>query len=276
MRLCILFIFLIFNGCAIKVEKIPQDFRSFKIYNSSSGEVINYQSFISSILQNDIVLLGEGHYMPYHIFLENKIIKDLMRYKIVDVVLEMGASDMQKIWDDAKMLKEHTFPKNVENVLKWDKSWKFSHYGYLVKNLFYSNANLIAGNLTKDEISQIYMGAMPLNGIKSTTNNIKEKIKNKILAVHKSSDEMINKMVEIQQFKDRRMADKLVKSKNLSILIAGRFHADKSFGVPLHIEDFDTNKKFIVVFFGYKNEKFNNEMKYENDYFIEFNEGVKW
>lgn len=276
MRFYILFLFLIFSGCATKVEQIPQDFESFKIYDSNSGKVINYQSFISSILQSDIVLLGEGHYMPYHVFLENKIIKDLMRYRKVDVVLEMGASDIQKVWDDAKMLKESTLPENVENVLKWDKSWKFSHYGYLVKNLFYSNANLLAGNLSKDEINQIYMGAMPLNGIKSTTNNVKEKIKNKILLAHKVDDETVKKMVEIQQFKDRRMADKLVKSKNLSILIAGRFHADKSFGVPLHIDDFDTNKRFVVIFFGYENEKFDNEMKYENDYFIEFNKGVKW
>ncbi|WP_304342597.1 ChaN family lipoprotein, partial [Campylobacter ureolyticus] len=83
--------------------------------------------------------------------------------------------------------------------------------------------------------------------------------------------ETISKMVEIQQFKDRRMADKLVHSSKLAILIAGRNHTDKTIGVPLHIIDFNKSKKFSSVGLGYECEEVEIESKNEQDYLIKFN-----
>lgn len=69
------------------------------------------------------------------------------------------------------------------------------------------------------------------------------------------SDEILNKMVQIQQFKDRRMAEKsYLKSKHQAVLIAGRNPVDKDFGVPLHIDDYRSGKSVVVIGMSFKND----------------------
>ena len=114
---------------------------------------------------------------------------------------------------------------------------------------------------------------MPLNGSYSTAKKVKDSLFDIIKISHGFSDddnETVSKMVEIQQFKDRRMADKLVHSSNLAILIAGRNHTDKTIGVPLHILDFNKNKKMISVGLGYWQEEVDDKNQKEQDYLIKF------
>ena len=63
---------------------------------------------------------------------------------------------------------------------------------------------------------------------------------------------MLEKMTEIQQFKDRRMADILAHCSGKAILLAGFFHTNKKIGVPLHLSDFATPKKISVIVFSHK------------------------
>lgn len=62
---------------------------------------------------------------------------------------------------------------------------------------------------------------------------------------------MVDKLVEIQQFKDRRMADVLVHHPNKVLLLAGSYHTSKKIGIPLHIQDFKSSKKIVVVNLNY-------------------------
>lgn len=55
--------------------------------------------------------------------------------------------------------------------------------------------------------------------------------------------ELLDKLVEIQQFKDRRMADILVHHVNKILLLAGNYHTSKRVGISLHIQDFKSSKK---------------------------------
>ena len=78
-------------------------------------------------------------------------------------------------------------------------------------------------------------------------------IKDVIAITHKVKDEqMLEKMTEIQQFKDRRMADILAHCSGKAILLAGFFHTNKKIGVPLHLSDFATTKKISVIVFSHK------------------------
>ncbi|WP_195836315.1 ChaN family lipoprotein [Campylobacter portucalensis] len=272
---CLLFI-VIFLGCSFNKLEVSDDFNDFRVINSNTKEILNYEEFINLLLENDIILLGESHKTPYHHFLEKKIILDLAKFKPINVVFEMGGADLQKDWDNATKNRDKISPNKLKKALNWDDSWDFKYYGDLVSSLFYGGVKFSAGNLSKDEINTIYSGAMPLYGIKSTTKDVKEKIKLHINRTHKIDEKILEKMVEIQQFKDRRMADKLVNSDILSVLVAGRFHVDKNFGAPLHIDDFNKNKKYAVVVFGDIDEIINEENSLMSDYFIEFKQGLKW
>lgn len=268
----------LFVGCALNTDsvKIADNFDKFEIFDTETKQIISYNSFIQKLLTNDIVLLGEIHNTSKHHFLEKKIILDLVRHKDTDVVFEMGSADLQDAWDTAKNKKYEIKPNRLKSALNWDEKWNYKYYKDLVESVFYSNANLVAGNLSKEEIKTIYLGAMPLNGIKSTKTIVKSKIKNYITSSHNiEDDKLLDKMVQIQQYKDRRMADKLVNSKNFSVLVAGRLHTDKDMGVPLHIDDFNKNKKYISVALGIKDEKPCDSIKRSADYLILFTKGEK-
>ncbi|MCI6988438.1 MAG: ChaN family lipoprotein [Campylobacter sp.] len=265
-----LFAFLfIFVGCATKKLEVSENFSDFKILDLKNKEFIAYNDFIPKLLKNDIILLGEAHDNMIHHFLEQKIILDLAKHKKVDVILEMGESNKQNYWDKAMQNRSSISPKYLANTLKWDKKWNYEYYGNLIERLFYSDINLIAGNLNKDEIDTIYSGAKPLYGKRSTTKAVKEKIRYLINKNHNIDDnEILEKMVEIQQYKDRRMADKLVHSQNLAVLIAGKFHIYKDMGVLLHIDDFKTDKTVIVVVFENDSKNLNNYDENLSDYIV--------
>lgn len=268
----------LFSGCALKIN-VPENFSDFRVMNAKTSKEIAYEKFIKEISSFDIVLLGESHKRAYHHFLEQKIVLDLAKFKPVSAVFEMGASDMQPIWDKAKQNRNLISEDDLKSAISWDKSWDWRYYGIVVTPIFYSDVNLVAGNLTKGEISTIYVGAMPLKGKISVEKAVKNRIKEHIKDTHKiSDDEILDKMVQIQQYKDRRMADKLIQGsnqENIAVLIAGRFHTDKILGVPLHLFDFDKDKKVVVVAFGDQNEILNDEVNKRFDYLIEFTKGVK-
>lgn len=269
---------LIFFGCAN--IQVPENFSDFRIICAKSGEILEYEKFINKIAKNDIILIGELHKRPYHHFLEQKITLDLAKFKQISVVFEMASSNTQEIWDQAKQSKHSISANNLKNALKWDKKWDWRYYSIAVEPIFYSDVKMFAGNITKDEILVIYNGAMPLKGDKSVKQDVKNKIKEHIEDTHKIKDnEILDKMMQIQQYKDRRMADKLIQSlkfSDISVLIAGRFHTDRNLGIPLHLYDFDKNKKVVVVALGDENENLDDKNKNSCEYFIEFKEGIKW
>lgn len=264
----LVFMLIVFSGCVQKQIQIPKEYNAFKIINLENNQTISYDKFINELLKNDIVMLGEVHTDRYHHFIQNKIILDLHKFRNLSVVFEMLESDKQSFINKAKQNSSNI--KDVKKAIKWGK-WDYNLYKNIVESVFYSDMEFMTGNISKDEINTIYEGAMPLNGVVSTTKDVKDKLFNIIKNYHSiNDDEIIHKMVEIQQFKDRRMADRLVNSTNLAILIAGRNHTDKTVGVPLHVIDFNKNKKFSSVGLGYDCEKNEPHTKKEQDYLILF------
>lgn len=96
---------------------------------------------------------------------------------------------------------------------------------------FYSKSKILGANLSRSEITSIYNGAQPLKGYVSTTNEVKKQLFDIISLSHKlnpeENKELLDKLVEIQQFKDRRMADVLVHHVNKVLLLAGSYHTSK-------------------------------------------------
>lgn len=268
-----IFIFCVFiEGCAKKVEILPSEFNNFKVISLKDYEEVAYDDFINRLLKYDIILLGEEHINMYHHIMQSKIIHDLSSNLNLDIALEMFSSSHQDILDEAKHNFENISKSMLKTSLMWDDKWKYSYYKTLIETIFYlPNTNILGANLNKNEISTIYRGAMALRGNLSTKKDVKDKIGEFIEFTHNIYDEdTLNKLITIQQYKDRRMADILVHSKNKIVLIAGRYHVNKLSGVPLHIMDYKSKKNFVSIGLSFENETIKDIQNSEFDFMIFF------
>ena len=105
--------------------------------------------------------------------------------------------------------------------------------------------------MSKNEINTIFAGAEPIKGDVSTTKGVKDRIKEGIELSHgKMDDKTLAAFIQVQQYKDRRMADVINRANNSALLIAGSLHTFKDVGVPLHLIDFKTKKRVKVLILG--------------------------
>ncbi|EAI8502963.1 iron transporter, partial [Campylobacter coli] len=244
------------------LQKSPQlqENKDFYILDTHTQKKISFEDMILELLKADVILLGEKHDETKHkisqVMIFNALEGNLSSQNIsFDVALEMLASTEQNHLDKAFKNKKTIKTNELTNALNWDKGWKWKDYDQFVNAVFYSRAKILGANLSRSEITSIYNGVQPLKGYVSTTNEVKKQIFDIISLSHKlnpqENKELLDKLVEIQQFKDRRMADVLVHHTNKVLLLAGSYHTSKKIGIPLHIQDFKSDKKIVVVNLNY-------------------------
>ncbi|EFS8950878.1 ChaN family lipoprotein [Campylobacter jejuni] len=256
-----LFIGFIFNACTVLQKSSQlQENKDFYILDTHTQKKISFEDMIVELLKADVILLGEKHDEAKHkisqVMIFNALEGNLSSQNIsFDVALEMLASTEQNHLDKAFKNKKTIKTNELTNALNWDKGWKWKDYDQFVNAVFYSRAKILGANLSRSEITSIYNGVQPLKGYVSTTNEVKKQIFDIISLSHKlnpqENKELLDKLVEIQQFKDRRMADVLVHHTNKVLLLAGSYHTSKKIGIPLHIQDFKSDKKIVVVNLNY-------------------------
>lgn len=248
----------ILNACTFKgtQQTISKSFNAneFEIISLKDNKSLNFNEFINILNQFDLVLVGEKHDELAHHLMEEKIYKALSERKKLDVILEMLSIDKQEKINQAKAL--NVSSNKLLKAIDWEKNWNEKLYFPLVKMIFYSKDELKAGNISRAKITEIFKNKSELEGTKSTNLKVKEKIKKIIAYNHKvdlndtNKSKMLDDFVRVQLAKDRQMAQTLIDASNDALLFAGRYHTDKSIGVPLHLEDLKTSKSFAVVMLG--------------------------
>ncbi|EAL8915878.1 iron transporter [Campylobacter jejuni] len=256
-----LFIGFIFNACTVLQKSSQlQENKDFYILDTYTQKKISFEDMILALLKADVILLGEKHDEAKHkisqVMIFNALEGNLSSQNInFDVALEMLASTEQNHLNESFKNKKTIKTNKLANALNWDKGWKWKDYEQFVNAVFYSRAKILGANLSRLEITSIYNGVQPLKGYISTTDRVKKQIFDIISLSHKlnpqENKELLYKLVEIQQFKDRRMADILVHHTNKVLLLAGNYHTSKKIGIPLHIQDFKSDKKVVVVNLNY-------------------------
>ncbi|MFB1637559.1 ChaN family lipoprotein [Campylobacter jejuni] len=256
-----LFISFIFSACAVLQKSSQlQENKDFYILDTHTQEKISFEDMILELLKADVILLGEKHDEAKHkisqVMIFNALEGNLSSQNIsFDIALEMLASTEQNHLNESFKNKKTIKTNKLANALNWDKGWKWKDYEQFVNAVFYSRAKILGANLSRLEITSIYNGVQPLKGYISTTDRVKKQIFDIISLSHKlnpqENKELLYKLVEIQQFKDRRMADILVHHTNKVLLLAGNYHTSKKMGIPLHIQDFKSDKKVVVVNLNY-------------------------
>lgn len=227
------------------------------IFDTKQRTFISYPDLLMRLRDTPMVLIGEIHDQISHHVAEQKIILDLFEYnQLKSVMLEMIPSSQQAVLSQAQRLLRLNHQNDdsiIKRVLQWDNKWDWQQYGKLLSLIANSTINLYGANLDKNEIKVLWAGAYPLQGRLSTSNTVKQRLRklmNSYTAQHSDSNsqpEIIDKLIEIQQFKDRRMAETLIKNHKPSLLIAGRYHVSKLFGVPLHLYDYQYIDYKVVI-----------------------------
>ncbi len=253
----LLVILLFLVSCAnqaylVTPKSINKTMQNSIILHVKDNKQISFEELVANLSRADVVLVGEYHDNFSHHIAQYKIIKELQKkIKNASLVLEMISSDKQKALDNAKNIDT----KDVKSAIGWDDKWKFHNYKDIINLTLNSSWYLKGGNLSKQEINTILQGAYPLKGTYSTTQEVRQKIANYINSTHNIDKKYLNLYTQVQQYKDRRMADILVNANSFSVLIAGNLHVNKTIGVPLHVKDFKSSKKVVVLYLAQMKDK---------------------
>lgn len=249
---------LFFIACSFKgtQQSISKAFNAdkFQIIALENNQSLSFDELIDELAGFEIVLVGEKHDELAHHIMEERIYKALSARKKLAVVLEMLSVEKQAKINAAK--EQNVSKEGLLNAIAWEKGWNERLYRPLVESVFYSKDELLAGNVSRAKIAEIFKDKLSLEGEKSTALSVREKIKHIIAANHRVdlSDENKSKMLDgfvwVQLFKDRQMAQVLEMSNLDALLFAGRFHTDKSIGVPLHLQDLKSKKSVASVMLG--------------------------
>ncbi|MGX2969473.1 ChaN family lipoprotein [Ursidibacter sp. B-7004-1] len=243
-------------GCQQSVKEVDAD-KLGKIVDLRTGQTFTPIQWLESVASKQHLLVGEKHDNLTHHQAQYWLVDQLnQKRKQGALLLEMLRVDQQPLVDRIAM-DFAKYRSNLTASLNWQASWQWDFYQDIVQHPLEHQYALVATNLTKDEVSQLLRGAEPLKGYVSTDKQVKQQLAEIIIQSHQcecdASEPHIQKMVEVQQFRDRRMAEKLLKSHTPNILIAGNHHINRQYGVPKHLTDLSPNQKFTTILLSNKN-----------------------
>ena len=212
-----------------------------RIVDLASGQSISPEQLLSRLAPAQRVLVGEQHDNPDHHALQLWLSRELSRLRPQgSVLMEMLNPDQQNKVDQAqKTARAGQAINDPFDTLAWQPGWDWSLYGPLVLHQLRQPYPLLAANLDRTEIMQIYRQRPTLAGERSGAAEVQARLLADIRESHCGllPDSQMPAMLAVQQQRDRRMAEALLAAPQPSLLLAGAFHARKDLGVPLHLAD---------------------------------------
>lgn len=220
-------------------------FGDSRVVDAKTGQTLDKQAWLNVLATQEHVILGEYHDSREQHRMAHELLQRLHQLRPQGaLLLEMLQVNQQPLVDAAyqtPILDSDSLARKIG----WKRSWHWDYYDDLVLQAIFSDYPLVATNLTDAEVAQIMRGAAPIFGYESTEPDVQQAIAKKIKishglplgSLHKSDEQLVNKMVQVQQFRDRRMAEKILMAPAPNLLLAGNFHAQKDLGVSLHLQD---------------------------------------
>lgn len=212
-----------------------------QILDTRTGGQLTPAALVSELAKAPLVLLGEKHDNPDHHALQLWLIKALAARRAQgSVVLEMLTLDQQEaVTQTQKQAQAGALPSDLSAALNWHKGWDWQQYGDLVSHLIQQPYPLLASNLNRAELMEIYRNPPVLKGTASTAPQVTQDLSEQIREAHcnKLPEAQLPAMLAVQQQRDRSMAKVLLAAPQPSLLIAGAYHVRYDLGVPLHISD---------------------------------------
>lgn len=222
-----------------------------QIIELASGQVITPQQLVERLAKAPRVLVGEQHDNPDHHALQLWLSRELAAQRAQgSLLLEMLNPDQQARVEQVQAeVRAGRAPRDTIAALAWQPGWDWSLYGALVQYQLRQPYPLLAANLDRAEIMQIYQARPTLQGTASTAPAVQEKLQADIRESHCGllPESQIPAMLAVQQQRDRRMAERLLAAPQPAMLLAGAFHVRKDLGVPLHLADLGAGEGNLVL-----------------------------
>jgi uncharacterized iron-regulated protein len=216
-----------------------------------SGASLTPAQLVEQLAAAPRVLVGEQHDNPDHHRLQLWLLQALATQRPQgSLLLEMLNPDQQD-----KVVAAHAAtlngqaPADLPTALAWQKNWDWALYGPIVRYALAQPYPLQAANLNRSEIMQIYAARPALQGQLSTTALVRETLLADIRESHCDllPEDQLPAMLAVQQYRDRRMAERLQAAPTPALLLAGGFHAKRDLGVPLHLADLGIDAGTLVL-----------------------------
>ncbi|GLK91880.1 ChaN family lipoprotein [Pseudomonas turukhanskensis] len=211
-----------------------------------TGEQLTPEQLVDRLAPAPRVLVGEQHDNPDHHSLELWLLQALEHKRAQgSVLMEMLNPDQQAKVDQARGQSLVDLPA----ALAWQKNWEWSMYGPIVRHALAQPYPLLAANLDRSEIMNIYKTRPVLEGSASTAKRVQAPLLDDIRDSHCGllPEEQLPSMLAVQQQRDRRMAQRLLAAPQPALLFAGAFHVRRDLGVPLHLADLGAGQGSISV-----------------------------
>ena len=222
-----------------------------RIVDLASGRTIDPEQLLDRLALAERVLVGEQHDNPDHHALQLWLLRELSRLRPQgSVLMEMLNPDQQNKVDQARTAaRAGQAITDPFDTLAWQPGWDWSLYGPLVMHQLRQPYPLLAANLDRAEIMQIYRQRPVLGGERSGAAEVQERLLADIRESHCGllPDSQLPAMLAVQQQRDRRMAEALLAAPQPSLLLAGAFHVRKDLGVPLHLADLSAQAGSAVL-----------------------------
>lgn len=212
-----------------------------QILDLASGERLAAEQLVERLAKAPWVLVGEQHDNPDHHALQLWLLRELAARRAQgSVLMEMLNPDQQARIEQAQGLaRAGESLGDPFDALAWQAGWAWSLYGPLVSHALRQPYPLLAANLDRGELMQVYRQRPALSGAASSASAVQEALLADIRESHCGllPDSQLPAMLAVQQQRDRRMAERLLAAPQPALLLAGAFHVRRDLGVPLHLAD---------------------------------------
>lgn len=219
-----------------------------QIRETASGKLLTPAELVQRLSAAPRVLVGEQHDNPDHHALQLWLMQSLARQRPQgSLLLEMLEPVQQARVDSVRQ--QQPLPADLAGALDWRAGWDWKFYGPLLREAFAEGYPVLAANLDRDEMKDIYRTRPQLSGPRSSAPAVREVLLDEVREGHCGMlpDSQLPAMLAVQQQRDRRMAQRLLEAPAPALLLAGGYHVRKDVGVPLHLADLGTATGTQVV-----------------------------
>ncbi|OHC23059.1 MAG: iron(III) ABC transporter [Pseudomonadales bacterium RIFCSPHIGHO2_02_FULL_60_43] len=249
MRIALLVAAALLSACQASLPALPawqspqglQHPELGQIVELRTGARLTPEQLLTRLAAAPKVLVGERHDNPDHHALQLWLLRALAAQRQQgSLLLEMLTPDQQvKVEQVRAAIAVGQAPQDILGALNWQPGWAWSVYGPLVQHALLQPYPLLAANLERREVMQIYAQVPQLQGQASTAQPVREALLEQIRQSHCNllPESQLPAMLAVQQQRDRRMAEALLAAPAPSLLFAGAFHVRRELGVPLHLQD---------------------------------------
>ncbi|WP_047684253.1 MULTISPECIES: ChaN family lipoprotein [Xenorhabdus] len=247
-------------------QSLPSELtQSGVLLDMDAGKSITSDELLEQLATYPRIIVGEKHDNPYHHQIELWLVQQLEQKRPHgSVLLEMINPDQQEKVNKVKSwLQGNPIVRDerIKNLLAWQQGWPWVLYGKLVVELMKAPYPLLAANLDRSEVDQAYKNYRAGDRTSLVSGDVKKRIDDTIKNSHGGNiDELsLSAMSKIQQLRDQRMAEQLMKAPSPALLFAGGYHAVKTMGVPQHVKKIAPNERVVVLVIAEQGVSLNNE-----------------